>query len=241
MQGWIKLHRKIRNHPFFKQKRKFSRFEAWIDLLLEVNHRQEKFLFGNEWVECERGQTITSIRKLSERWGWSKTKVVSFLKLLKDDQMIEFFSDKKRTVLTVLNWDIYQDVEDTKRTQKGHQTDGRRTQIGTNNNDKNDKNDKNEKKVLYAEFVKMTPEEYQKLTDQFGEETTAALIHILDNYKGSTGKKYKSDYRAILSWVVKRYEEDRAKSKKPQNNEPQAWETIRQWAEDKEARERNGL
>ena len=39
------------------------------------------------------------------------------------------------------------------------------------------------------------------------------MIEILDNYKGQNGKKYKSDYRAILNWVVKRYEEENTHSK----------------------------
>ena len=34
------------------------------------------------------------------------------------------------------------------------------------------------------------------------------MIEILDNYKGAKGKRYKSDYRAILTWVVDRYNED---------------------------------
>lgn len=34
------------------------------------------------------------------------------------------------------------------------------------------------------------------------------MIEILDNYKGSKNKKYASDYRAILNWVVDRYKEE---------------------------------
>lgn len=37
-------------------------------------------------------------------------------------------------------------------------------------------------------------------------------VEVLDNYKGSTGKKYKSDYRAILSWVVDKYKEKHNKA-----------------------------
>jgi len=48
----------------------------------------------------------------------------------------------------------------------------------------------------------MTEEEYQKLITEYGNEAVKKMIGILDNYKGSSGKKYKSDYRAILSWVV---------------------------------------
>ena len=56
----------------------------------------------------------------------------------------------------------------------------------------------------YAECVHMTEDEHKKLVDAYGEEATAELIRVLDNYKGSSGKKYKSDYRAILTWTVER-------------------------------------
>lgn len=53
-----------------------------------------------------------------------------------------------------------------------------------------------------AEFVKMTKKEYMKLIERFGEADTSLAIEKLDNYKGSLGKRYKSDYRAILSWAM---------------------------------------
>ena len=64
------------------------------------------------------------------------------------------------------------------------------------------------KKIKYAEFVSMTKEEYEKLVSEYGETATIGMIKILDNYKGATGKRYKSDYRAILSWVVGKYKEE---------------------------------
>lgn len=69
-------------------------------------------------------------------------------------------------------------------------------------------NESKENKKNYAEFVSMKESQYQKLVDNHGEKTTQRMIEILDNYKGSTGKKYKDDYRAVLSWVVKRVNSD---------------------------------
>jgi hypothetical protein len=64
----------------------------------------------------------------------------------------------------------------------------------------------------FGEFVEMSQDEYQSLLDKYGESTATKCIQELDNYKGSTGKKYKSDYRAILSWVADRVSErDRKK------------------------------
>lgn len=62
-------------------------------------------------------------------------------------------------------------------------------------------------KKQYAQSVTMTEAEYKSLTDQFTEPVAQEMIEILSNYKGSKGKKYKSDYRAILSWVVDAYKE----------------------------------
>lgn len=75
-----------------------------------------------------------------------------------------------------------------------------------------------EPKVQWAEYVSMTNAEHQKLLDTHGPVDTARLIEILDNYKGSSGKKYKSDYRAILSWVEDRLEEE--KKRQPSSSNP---------------------
>ena len=65
-----------------------------------------------------------------------------------------------------------------------------------------------------AEFVTMTNDEYEKLIATYGKEFTDKCIEVLDNYKGSSGKKYKSDYRAVLSWVVGKVNETKQKEKK---------------------------
>ena len=63
-------------------------------------------------------------------------------------------------------------------------------------------------KTAYAEFVSLTGAEYQKLTGAHGEDGAKKIIEILDNYKGASGKRYSSDYRAILNWVVARYKQE---------------------------------
>ena len=66
---------------------------------------------------------------------------------------------------------------------------------------------KKEPKQKYAEFVSLSKSEYEKLLSNHSEEEVKGYIYILDNYKGSTGKTYKSDYRAILTWVIDAYNE----------------------------------
>ena len=71
-----------------------------------------------------------------------------------------------------------------------------------NNSKKDSKGKKEEEKIHFADFVTMTNAEYEKLVSTYSKEFANQCINILDNYKGSKGKEYKSDYRAILSWVV---------------------------------------
>lgn len=64
------------------------------------------------------------------------------------------------------------------------------------------------RKYHYAEFVTLTRDEYTKLCVEHTEEGAKRMIEILDNYKGSKGKRYKSDYRTILNWVVDKYNKE---------------------------------
>lgn len=73
---------------------------------------------------------------------------------------------------------------------------------------------KNEDRVQLAPLVSMTSAEHQRLIERFGEADTKRLVDILDNYKGASGRKYESDYRAILSWCVDRLAEKKAKQGK---------------------------
>lgn len=69
-----------------------------------------------------------------------------------------------------------------------------------------DEKEKKATKKKYADHVKMQEKEYDKLVEQYGEAFTEKLIEELNNYKGANGKKYKSDYLAILNWVVEKCE-----------------------------------
>lgn len=63
-------------------------------------------------------------------------------------------------------------------------------------------------KKKYAEAVTMTEEEYQKLSEQHSKAFVDKCIEILNNYKLSSGKRYKSDYHTILNWVIERVSKD---------------------------------
>lgn len=159
------------------------------------------------------------------------------LKIFENFGMIEIVDN----IYRISNWEKYQNIEGLEkiREQTRHRvakhrenqrlltsnvtvTHGNATDIDKN---KNKKEKKKEKKDIYSDSVYLSDTEYQKLIEQYGLSATKEMITILDNYKGSSGKKYKSDYKAILSWVVDSY-----KNKKPKTQE--TIDNLKRWAED---------
>lgn len=146
-EGWIKLHRKIRDNWIWQDPVKF---QWWIDILLEANHKSAKVLLGFELVECGRGQTIRSLQGWADRWGVSRDTARNFLKLLVSDGMILHESLTKSTRITICNYDSYQLDLHNKQTQSKRKANAKQTLSDTN---KNEKNEKNEKNILYQSAI----------------------------------------------------------------------------------------
>lgn len=108
MAGWIKIHRDIATHWIFQDAEKFK---WWIDLLLMASFEDNKALVGDRLMEVKRGQQIISLSFLSKRWGKAKGTILKFLELLESEQMIDRCTDRKVTILTICNYDSYQEVE----------------------------------------------------------------------------------------------------------------------------------
>ena len=215
-QGWISVHRQIQCHWLWDDK-PFSKGQAWIDLLMLANHEDKKFLFGGELIEVKSGSFITSIAKLTQRWGWSNTKVVKFLELLEKEEMIVKKSDAKKTAITIEKYSDFQDSENKKTIPKRYQNDTETILKHTNNNDNNDNNDNKNKYILskpvkhkYGEYknVLLTDEELSKLKAEYPD--YEERIERLSSYVASTGKSYKSHYATIRNWARKDKKEGNA-------------------------------
>lgn len=109
--GWIKLHRKLQECWIWQEK-PFDKGRAWVDLLLLAMHHDKKMLIDNEIVIIKRGSFMTSVLKLSERWGWSRNKTKRYLELLENEQMLNTKRTAKGTLVTIVKYGDYQ-VGDT--------------------------------------------------------------------------------------------------------------------------------
>lgn len=103
MRGFYLMHRGWLDHPALLEKA-YCRKAAWVSLVEKAAHVQHHCL--------ERGQLLATCRSLAQEWGWSKSRVERFLKLLRKEGMIEVaMRDKKPSIITVCNYDKYQRPE----------------------------------------------------------------------------------------------------------------------------------
>ena len=106
-RGWIRLARRLQEHALWEDK-PFARGQAWVDLLMLACYENKKIPFDGRLLELQKGQLLTSIRKLSERWGWSQGKTARFLDVLEAEQMLTKKRYANGTVLTLANYEVYQ-------------------------------------------------------------------------------------------------------------------------------------
>ena len=200
--GYIKLHRKFKNWEWYKNipvKTLFSH------CLIMANFKNKKW----QGIDIKRGSFITSYKTLSNETGLSERQIRTALDKLKLTNELTVKSNTRYSVITVLKYNDYQTNDtplDNQMTNKRHASD---TPATTTNKDKKEKNDnksikKDTKKkpipkTKYLDFVLLTDEEYNKLKEKFNSKLDYH-IENLNNYIGSTGKKYKSHYHTILNW-----------------------------------------
>lgn len=159
--GWISIYRKIREHSFFRQKRTFSYFEAWIDLLLSASHKDNTILLNANITSVKRGELITSKKALGERWKWSNNKVNKFMKILEEDHMAIVKCTSKYTRITLVNYGLYQVSPLKKDDQKHIENTSDKDQTHTFNNINNSKNTNNGDENNNVEQKNKKPSNYR--------------------------------------------------------------------------------
>lgn len=199
MEGWMKMHRSILEHWLWKDK-PFSRGQAWIDLLLLANHDDGKVMFNGELITVKRGEHLTSILKLSDRWGWGRKKVSKFLDDLESDEMITQERTTQRTTITIVKYEVYQSKEQQKEQRRNS---GGTAEEQPRNTNKKEKNDKNEKKVNNT--VRFTPPDIDMVRDYCTERNNSvdpqAFIDFYYSKGWMIGKNKMKDWKAaVRTW-----------------------------------------
>lgn len=217
MDGWVKIHRKMLENPVVCKDN--DHLAIWIYLLVNATHKEIPAMFQGRKITLKPGQLVTGRKSIAEHLSVSESKVHRVLLAFENDQQIEQQTSNKNRIISILNWDKYQNTEQQNEQQMNNKRTTNEQQMNTNKNVKNErmKELKDLKiKTLYRDSVYLSDEEVEKLVLEHGQKFTDDCIELLDNYKGSSGKNYKSDYKAILTWVVARVKQNMNASFSPQ-------------------------
>ena len=219
MEGWIKIHRKILENPIICKDSDY--LAVWIYLLLNATHKEIPALFKGKKIILQKGQLITGRKSMASQLKISESKIFRIINDYKSEQQIEQQTSNKNSLITILNWDKYQQIEQQNEQQMNNKRTTNEQQMNTNKNVKNDKNVKNGRnnisaseetssadtakansKHKYGEYgnVLLKDEELQKLKEEY--ENWEELIKYLDEYIEMKGYKAKSHYLCIKKWVV---------------------------------------
>ncbi|MCK4760494.1 MAG: hypothetical protein KAT69_10625 [Candidatus Aminicenantes bacterium] len=192
-KGYIKIHRKIRNHKFWPgiEKREYSHFEAWIDLLLSAAGLPHKIVYRDQIINLKRGQMAVSIRKLAKRWGWSKDRVHRSLQLMIQMNEIRYQTLRQRiSIISIVKYNTYNplpvDYKDAdKDADKDAKCDSDKDNINKDiNKDKINKDvNKKSKTYMSSQFKNDIIFKWNKLAQEFN------LAAIIDINSGSLREK----------------------------------------------------
>lgn len=174
----------------------FTRMSAWFDLLLMANYKPSVIYVRGIKIDIDRGQIATSSKALAERWRWSRGKVERYLNELEIEQQIGQQKNNVINLISITNYNKYQDNKTANRAADGQQIE---QQIGqqtdTSNKDKEINTKKEyinnipltrtrEEKIgveYYGTFhnVELKPVFYRSLIETFGKEKAELAIEEL--------------------------------------------------------------
>ncbi|WP_199874203.1 conserved phage C-terminal domain-containing protein [Paraclostridium bifermentans] len=137
-QGWIKLHRKLKESPLYKDCNSKQR-DILINLLLMVNHKSNKWIFKGEEHEVKAGQVVTSLESIANMCAKDVSVQNVRTALLKFEKhgFLTNKSTNKNRLITIVNWELYQSEEEKQQTKQQAPN----KQLTTNKNVKNEKNE----------------------------------------------------------------------------------------------------
>ena len=142
--GWIKLHRKLLEGRIFQDP---VLLKVWVWCLLRAVHKDQwvtvKTGRGETIVHLERGQFLFGRNSASLYLTMPPSTLRRKLLILCELQAITLKPDTHFSIVTILNYELYQDTWTGNRTGNGHPTD-------TYKNDKNEK--KKESPEISAEI-----------------------------------------------------------------------------------------
>ena len=192
MEGWIKIHRKILDNPIICKDSDY--LSVWIYLLLNATHKEIPALFKGKKIILQKGQLITGRKSMAKQLKISESKIYRIINEYKSEHQIEQQTSNQNSLITILNWDKYQQIEQQDEQPVNNQRTTSEQPVNTNKNVKNDKNVKNVRNNIkkqiktfedvfeenqFSEDLEKTLKEFITMRKTINKPTTTRALELL--------------------------------------------------------------
>ncbi len=109
-RGWIKLHRSMMDSLVYR-KSNFVQKTILFTILMMANHKEREYIFEGKKIVCQPGQFVTSVETIIDHCGEMKPtrqNVRTALELFKKCEFLTIKSTKRGSLITIINWGVYQ-------------------------------------------------------------------------------------------------------------------------------------
>ena len=214
-EGFIKIHRSFLDWEWYTDTKTKTVF---LHCILAANWKEGKF----KGQTIPRGSFVSSYPQLAQQTELSIKSIRTALNHLKETGEVAVKSTSQYSIITVVNYDLYQDdgrQNGRQRAGKGQAKGRQRATIEEKKEKKEGKKVRKERETrasepepkLYGVYhnVRLTDGEIQELINQYPEDYKD-MIENLSVYMRSKGKLYDDHFATLMKWK----REDEVKSKK---------------------------
>ncbi|EAF4793298.1 DnaD domain-containing protein [Listeria monocytogenes] len=247
--GWIKLHRDLKEKPIWKSSTPEQK-TILVTLLMMANHKENEWEWRGKPFKAKPGEFVTSIKSITEECGKgiSSQNVRTALKRFENYGFLTKESTKVSTLINVVNWGVYQELENKTNTVTNKQlTNDSQTankQLTTNKNVRTkecnkDNNNINNSDLNFKDFWEqngfgmMLPTEQEKLlawVDDFsGNQEIVFKALEVTSEQGANKRNYAYVNKILRNWEERGFktvadvnaaEEERRKQNEQKYNKP---------------------
>ena len=215
--GFIAIARGSLDHRIVGARKPYSDFEAWCWLLFEAAWKPRRVAVINRnsnhtTITLERGELSHSLRYMAKAWGWrSPMRVKRFLTRLETDAQIETQTTAGQTIITICNYERYQNPEMPKGTQTTTQTGTQRARKGHKEEQGNKETKDNtdvEPYFFESGAIRLSRKDFEKWKDAFQHLDLKAELLALTQWAAQQGNQW---FFAVSGALAKRNREQKAK------------------------------
>ena len=149
--GYIKLWRKGEDSRVFKNP---DLWKVWTWCLMRANYKERwvEIKTGKSKIEVkvQPGQFIFGRKSAAKALGMPESSVRNRMEKLKKMQNVDIKEDRQYSVVSIVNWDVYQPQDKKEDSEEDRQRTGKGQAKDTDKKDKKDKKDKNKDSSIFS-------------------------------------------------------------------------------------------